>query len=443
MDPEKEILPPNAVDDERMFVASVLQDRQAFLDSEGELYPSEFYDMRNAVVYDRMLKRESKGEPTDAISVIMSFSGEDRNRAMELNQLEVLPSAWRHSANKIREAAQRRKIIQGCGAVDNLARNGHSIAAVVEKAETLLSVDVKQPPIFSGHDASLKMVADLERRYNLKEGELSGITSGFSDLDEMTEGWQQGDMIVIGARPSIGKTALGLMFFCHSVFHSRIPALFYSLEMSTEAVMRRMLAIEKRASLKRLRKGRYSEAEFRQISLFSAECKKAPMHIVDATGPSIAEVCTTIRRAHRKHGVKLVVIDYLQKIKAVEKSEKRTYEVAEVSSKLKGVAKQLGISIVALAQLNREPEKDKGRTPRLTDLADSAQIERDADLVALLHRDRSESVGEATLFVAKQRDGEVGVVNLTFIGEHGRFEQAAPPSRVDPEDAPREPYADA
>lgn len=417
------LLPPISIDSERLLLSCCLQDRDVFLECLGIVTASMFYDLRNATVWTEMERRDKAGEPVSALEVSTAFKGDDRLYAFQLGDLSPSPVNYPHYLAKVIEAQQKRNVIHGCSEVDGMARNGHTLAEIAEASERLLAVDIKAPPVLSGRESALILINDLEARHQLN-GKLSGIDTGFPDLNEMNEGFQAGEMSVIGARPSIGKTALGLMFFSHAVFDLKIPALFYSLEMSTAAIMRRMLAMESRIGLKELRKGGYTDAQMKQFTMFQVKCKNAPMHIIDSTSPGIAEVCATIRRAVRKHGIKLVVVDYLQKIKASEKNEKRTYEVAEVSSRLKGVAKQLGISVVALAQLNRENEKEKGRLPRLTDLADSGQIERDADLVGLLDRNRNEPCGPATLLIAKQRDGETGVVNLTFLGQFGRFESA-------------------
>jgi replicative DNA helicase len=176
--------------------------------------------------------------------------------------------------------------------------------------------------------------------------------------------------------------------------------------------------------MQNLKSGNLSEGDMRSMTQASGKLASSPLWFLDgSSSQSIASITANIRRAVRKHKVRLVIIDYLQKVKAAEKSEKRTYEVAEVSGKLKDIAVQTGVALLSLAQLNRENEKDKGRQPRLTDLADSGQIERDADLVMLLDRDRKQSKGEASIVIAKQRDGECGLVKLWYDGQFCRFSE--------------------
>jgi len=199
--------------------------------------------------------------------------------------------------------------------------------------------------------------------------------------------------------------------------------------------MRRMCAARERIPMNEIRRGSYSDATFKRFTVFRAYAAKAPFYITDAVrGIGIDELCAAIRRRVRKHGIRLVIIDYLQKVRAREKQEKKTYEIGEVSSALRSLAVSTGAALVTLAQLNRESEKDKGRPPRLSDLGDSKQIEQDADTVILIHRKREEQSGPASLIVAKQRDGEVGIVKMYFNGPFARFENYAPPSAAENEE---------
>jgi replicative DNA helicase len=177
--------------------------------------------------------------------------------------------------------------------------------------------------------------------------------------------------------------------------------------------------------MQNLKSGNLTEGDMRSMSTATGKISAAPLWFLDgSSSQSIASITANVRRAVRKHGVKLVIVDYIQKVKAADKAEKRTYEVAEVSGKLKDIAVQTGVAMLCLAQLNRENEKEKGRTPRLSDLADSGQLERDADCVMLLDRDRREAKGEASIIIAKQRDGECGIVKLHYNGEFCRFSDA-------------------
>lgn len=274
----------------------------------------------------------------------------------------------------------------------------------------------------NGKEAVRLFIDDTERRYNL-QGKPSGIATGLRQLDALTSGLQFGEMTVIGARPSIGKTALACDIIRHACLGAHVPTLIVTAEMSAAALVRRMWCSADSVPMQHIRSGELTQAEFAKLGAFNQKVAKAPIYFMQAlNGTNISRIGACIRRHARQHGVKLVVVDYLQKIPASGRFEKRTYEVGSVSGALKDIAVQTGVAMLTLAQLNRESEKEKGRLPRMSDLADSGQIERDADLIGLLHRDRSNPAAGATLFVAKQRDGETGPVPLMFNGQFCRFE---------------------
>lgn len=294
---------------------------------------------------------------------------------------------------------------------------------ILAEAEIALSgEELATATAINGKDSGLRLLNHLEQRFELK-GKRSGIETGLLDYDKKTDGIQPGEQTIIAARPSVGKTAIGLNIVMNACVRNDIPTLVVTLEMSIEALCRRLLSAWHRIPLKQLKEGKFNENDMVGIRSFTALLAKKPIHFIDAiSGMDCNRLCAAIRRNVRKHGVKLVVIDYLQKIKPSQKQEKRTYEVAEVSEALKAAAVQSGAALLTLAQLNRNCE-DRATPPRLSDLADSGQIERDADTVALLHRDRAKDDGrEAHLIVAKQRDGEIGDVQLHFDGQYCRFE---------------------
>lgn len=322
------------------------------------------------------------------------------------------------------EAWRRRRLIAAGQALITKASNpSQSVPEVLAEADSLIhGEDLVSLPVFNGREAAIRLADDLERLYQL-QGKRSGVATGFRSFDALTDGLQYGEMTIVAARPSMGKTALGLNMVEEACLRNDVPTLFVSCEMSASALMRRLLSSWCEIPMKTIRGGSFPEADFRKFAAFTTLLSKKPLHIVETVnGLDTSRLSAIVRRICRKHGIRLVVIDYLQKIKSSGKHEKRTYEVGEVSSAIKSLAVQTKAAFLTLAQLNRESEKDKGRIPRLADLADSGQIERDADTVALLHRDRNDPNGEATLAVAKQRDGELGIANLRFNGEFCRFE---------------------
>jgi replicative DNA helicase len=339
--------------------------------------------------------------------------------------VDEVPSAHNltYYTGPVIEAWRKRKIIDGCKAVyDRGQADGLTADDLLSEAESLIyGQEVTGVPTLDGKQAGDEMIEDLEYRFHL-QGKLSGLETGFKKFDELTDGLQPGEQTIIGARPSQGKTAISLNILEKVCFREKIPTVFVTLEMSTKALMKRLASSWTSIPMSTIRKGSYSQQDFQKLTAFRSMTAKAPIWFVNGVGGmGIGQLCSAVRRRVKKDKAKFVIIDYLQKIKASEKKEKHTYEVGEVSNRLKALAVSTGVSLLTLAQLNREPEKDKTRIPRLADLADSGQIERDGDTVALLHRDKT-TVGKSYLIVAKQRDGDTGSVELYFNKTFCRFE---------------------
>lgn len=269
-------------------------------------------------------------------------------------------------------------------------------------------------------------------------GQLSGITTGLIDLDRLTWGWQPGQLIVIGARPSQGKTAM-LLGFARASMEAEIPTLFVTLESSPKELTKRLVCQMALVNQMDLRGGLSDERSMAKVAKAFHQFQKHPIWIADLTGKSIAVIQSSVKRMVENYGIKIIFVDYLQKIKPDAKHEKRTYEVAQASEGLKVLAKELNVPVITAAQLNREPDKNKGRPPMLSDLADSGQIERDADLVGLIYRTVKEG-GEVaySLLVSKFRDGPTGAVNLAYHPEYARFDNF---SRIE-QDYGRRPHND-
>ncbi len=344
-----------------------------------------------------------------------------------LQFVDMVPSAHNllYYVKPLIEAWKKDRIIRACRVVweRGIQEDVSSDILLAEAESVLYAEEITGVLTRSAKEASDIMVDDLERRHKL-QGKLSGIGTPFTKLNDYTDGLQFEEQTVIGARPSQGKSALGLNIVEHACFTNRVPTLFVTLEMSIAAIMRRLASSWTGIPLATIKKGSYSERDFKRFTDFRVMSAKAPWWMIDAVGGiGLNKLCAAIRRRVRKDKIKLVIIDYLQKIKPNEKHEKRTYEVAEVSMQLKALAVKTGVAMMTLAQLNRESEKDKTpRPPRLSDLADSGQIERDADTVILIHRDRADDNGATSLIIPKQRDGDTGIVSLTFNSVYCRFE---------------------
>ena len=432
-------LPPNDPAMERAVLGCILQNPSVADEcaSRFKVGAEVFFDLRHKRLYQVLVGMREQNIPIDSATVFSTLS-----RAQILNEVggvaylsghvdDAVASNFEFYADALSECYMLRQASSACvSAVADVYDNQASADEVIIGIETKLA-SIRESrgtdDIVSAHKAANLLSDHLEVRYKL-EGAKSGIVTGLHSFDAITDGLQYGELSIIGARPSQGKTALATTIVHRACICDGLPTLFITLEMSIAALCRRILSRHCRFGMKELKSGRFSGSDFGQFSAFNIKLANSPLYFMDSVGGNnVSRIVACIRRAVKSNGIKLVVVDYLQKIHASGKHEKRTYEVAEVSTALKAVAVELGVAMLALAQLNREPEKDKKRLPRISDLADSSQIERDADLISLLHRNTAENFGrEAWLIVAKQRDGEIGNCKLHFEGKYASFENSGP-----------------
>lgn len=288
---------------------------------------------------------------------------------------------------------------------------------------------------FRIQDSVIEALSSIEKLYERK-GEITGIPTGFTDFDKMTDGLHPAEMTVIAARPSMGKTAFAMNIAEHVALHEKHAVGIFSLEMSSQQLVQRLLCSRAKVNLQKVRDGFMAERDFHNLTEAAAKLAESKIFIDDTAGLSILELRAKSRRLKAEHDIQLIVIDYLQLLKSPSRraQDNRQLEIAEISSGVKALAKELAIPIIVLAQLNRNPEARAGGKPRLSDLRESGSIEQDADLVGLLVRSeyyaeddeqRQETAGEAELIIAKQRNGPVGEVPLTFLKEFTRFEDRA------------------
>jgi len=300
-----------------------------------------------------------------------------------------------------------------------------------------------QTKSLSMKDQVMEAIESIEKLYE-RRGGITGLPTGYAELDKMTDGLHAAEMIVIAARPSMGKTALVMNIAEHIAVDHKKPVAIFSLEMSSQQLVQRLLCSRARVNLQRVRDGFLSERDFPSLTSAASKLAESKIFIDDTAGLSILELRAKARRLKTQHDIQMIAIDYLQLLRSTSRraQDNRQLEIAEISSGIKALAKELAIPIVVLAQLNRNPENRSGDTkgrPRLSDLRESGSIEQDADLVALLVREefyadsdeeKQEAEGKATLIIAKQRNGPVGDVPLTFLKEYTRFEDRA---RSEPE----------
>ena len=418
--------------------------------------PEVFYDLRHQTIYEVVAAMYDKREPIDII--VLQQRLKDRGLLDQIGGIPYLnalqdsvPSAANltYYLDIVEEKSLLRKMIHTCtdvvGRVYDFDGEVDSLLDEVERDILKMSESRSGGTIEPVKSLVNKAIGMVENYFN-RQGTLGGLASGFAELDRMTDGMHGGEMIIIAARPSMGKTSLAMNIAESVVLNQKLPVGVFSLEMTAESLVLRMLCSNARVNLRNIREGFMSESDFPKLTSSAGKMSSAPLYIDDTPGLSILQMRTRARRMWQQHGIKLFVIDYLQLLHSTSRraQENRQQEIAEISSGIKALAKELSIPIIVLAQLNRELEKDKSRKPRLSDLRESGSIEQDADLVGLLYKPATEDEDAppmedqpegipVNLLIAKQRNGPTGDVQLTFLKPYTRFETAA---KVSDEDIP-------
>ena len=414
-----------------------------------------FYDLRHQTIYEKLALMYDARHPIDVITLQQNLKDqqllEQIGGIAYLGQLQdAVPSAANLSyyLEIVQEKFLLRRMIATCtdvvGRVYDYQGDVETLLDEVEKEILRINESRAQSSTSSVKELVGKAILTVENYFDRK-GVLNGLATGFVDLDRMTDGLHGQEMIVIAARPSMGKTSLAMNIVEHVVLELNQPVGVFSLEMSAESLILRMLCSIARVNLRSIREGFMSESDFPKLTSAAGKLAKSKLLIDDSAGLSILDLRARARRMHQQHGVKLFVIDYLQLLHSTARrsQDNRQQEIADISSGIKALAKELKVPVIVLAQLNRELEKDKSRKPRLSDLRESGSIEQDADLVGLLYKpsvedEESSGGGDSdsrpvNLLIAKQRNGPTGDVNLTFLNSITRFESAA---KVSDEDVP-------
>ncbi len=406
-----------------------------------------FYDLRHQTIYETLSEMFNARMPVDLITVQQRLK--DRQLLDQvggiayLSQLQdAVPSAANLSyyLDIVREKYLLRKLITTCsgvvGKVFDYEGNVEELLDEVEKEILRVNESRAQGSMIPVKTLVNDAIATIENYFG-RNGELGGLATGFVDLDKMTDGFHGGEMIVIAARPSMGKTSLAMNIAEHVALELKHPVGVFSLEMSSASLVLRMMCSLARVNLRSIREGFMSESDFPKLTSAAGRLSAAKLYIDDTAGLSILQLRARARRMHQQHGIKLFVIDYLQLLNSTARrsQDNRQQEIADISSGIKALAKELNVPVVVLAQLNRDIEKDKNRKPRMSDLRESGSIEQDADLVGLLYKPDADEDAEGgaveadglpvSLVIAKQRNGPTGDVNLTFMKPYTRFESAA------------------
>jgi replicative DNA helicase len=414
-----------------------------------------FYDLRHKTIMDLLVEMYDHKELIDLITVQQRLKDKNQLEAVGgvaylSSLLDAVPSAANFSyyLEIVREKYLLRRMIQTCTEVVGkvYGHEGEVEALLDEVERDVLRINEARA------DTSAQTIKDLVHKaintieeYHQRQGMLTGLSTGFADLDKLTCGLHPGDMIVIAARPSMGKTSLAMNIAEHAGIDLKLPVGVFSLEMTAEALVLRMLCSRARVNLRDIREGFLAERDFPKLTGAAGKLANAPLFIDDTAGLSILQLRASARRMLQQYGIKLFVIDYLQLLHSTSRrAENRQQEIADISNGIKALAKELNVPVIVLSQLNRDVEREKNRKPRLSDLRESGAIEQDADLVGLLYEPSSGDDDEGpsrenadavaiNLLIAKQRNGPTGEVALTFLKSYTRFESAA---KVSADDVP-------
>lgn len=428
-------LPPHNLEAEQSVLGSLLIDRDAIIRIASFVRPTDFYRAANAIIYQAILDLYNRREPPDLITLVdeLRRTGrlDDAGGEAYLSELiAAVPTAVHveYYARIVERTAVLRRLIDAGSQIVGLGFDAsQDVEDALDTAEKLV-FDVAQRRTTRDFRSIGEVLEDYFDRLDTlhqHKGTVVGVPTGFADLDKLTGGLQKSDLIIIAARPAVGKSALGLGFAYNSaVRYGRTVGLFV-LEMSAEQIVQRILAMETGIDSHRLRLGYIDDSEWSSVTRAFGRLSEAAIYIDDTASINIMELRSKARRLHAERGLDLLIVDYLQLITG-RRTENRVQEISEISRALKGLARELNVPVVALAQLSRAVESRQSHVPMLSDLRESGSIEQDADIVAFIYREEvydpdTERKGIADLIVAKHRNGPVGTVHLRFFDRTARF----------------------
>jgi replicative DNA helicase len=431
-----ERVPPHDLLAEQSTLGGMLLSKDAVADVVEVVRGADFYAPKHEVIFDAILNLYAHGEPTDAITVTDELTKTGSLvRAGGAEYLHTLTALVPTAANAgyyasiVAERALLRRLVDAGTKIVQMGYAGEGEPQdLVNIAQAEIygvtgSADVEDyVPLTTAVDSAIEEIETARNR----DGSMIGVPTGFRDLDDLTNGLHAGQLIIIAARPALGKSTLALDLARHASVRYNQPTIFFSLEMGKSEIAMRLLSAESSVPLQNMRKGTVANNDWTAIAATRGRISDAPLYIDDSPNMTLVEIRAKCRRLKQRVGLKLVVIDYLQLMTSGRRVENRQQEVSEFSRALKLLAKELQVPVVALSQLNRGPEQRSDKMPALSDLRESGSLEQDADMVILLHRegayDRDHPrAGEADLIVAKHRNGPTGTIVVGFTGHLSRF----------------------
>ena len=427
---------PHNIEAEQSALGGMLLSQEAVADVLEVVSGSDFYAPKHELIFNAIIHLFGRGEPTDVIAVtdhlnkqgnLLKAGGADYLHS--LSSFVPTAASAGYYAKIVSDKAILRRLIN---AGTRIAQSGYESQGEVEdlvnqaQSEVFAVVSQTAKDDYVGLSESIDFaIRDIELAQN-RGGGLTGIPTGFTNLDAYTHGLHSGQLVIVAARPSVGKSTFALDIARNAAIRNNNATIFFSLEMGRSEIAMRMLSAESGIYLQSMRKGTLTEGDWAKLAAVRGKINDAPLYIDDSPNMSLVEIRAKCRRLAQQVQLKMVVIDYIQLMSSGKKVESRQQEVSEFSRALKLLAKELNVPVVALSQLNRQPEQTKDKRPELSHLRESGSLEQDADVVVLLHREGlfekdHPRAGEADLILAKQRNGPTGTVTVAFQGQYSRF----------------------
>jgi len=423
-------IPPQSTEAETGVLGSLLIDKDAIVKVAESLFPEHFYQERHSEIYRAILALYEKRLPADLVTVTEELKKTNKYEIVGgagylTSMVNSVPTSAHveHYAGLVKESATKRALISASGAIAERAFNPNSeVKDLLEFSETTLfgiSQEHLRQKFIPLRDALAESFDRLDELHRKGTG-LRGVATGFGDLDKKLSGMQTANLLILAARPSVGKTTLAMNIAEHVGVHEKIPVGIFSLEMSKNQLVDLMIASVSDIDAWKITTGNLTEEDFESISTAMAVLAEAPIYIDDTPGISVMEIRTKARRLQMETGLQFLIVDYLQLVHG-RNLENRVQEVSEISQSLKNLARELNIPLLAISQLSRAVESRQAKIPQLADLRESGAIEQDADVVMFLYREDQDDLENIKLSIAKHRNGPLGELDLRFKGERRRF----------------------
>lgn len=434
-------LPPQNLEAEQSVLGGILIDNQTFHKIIDTLSPDDFYRPAHAKIFAAMCELAQKAEPIDVVTLTaklkqMNVHEEVGGASYLAELLERTPTAIHseYHARIVSDMAIRRRLVTVCNEVGNRGLQlGETTEELLDHAEKQifgLTSSKRQRSMVPVRDIVRGAFMELEKRFE-NQGALTGIPTGYLDLDSMTQGLQRSDLVIVACRPSMGKTSFSLGVTRHAAVHAKAPVVFFSLEMSKEQIVTRLLAAEAKVDSTRIRTGKLSERDWSQLTRAAGFLSEASIYIDDTPALTVLEMRGKARRLKAELGeLGVVIVDYLQIMGTSKGAQSRENAISEISRSLKALAKELNVPVIALSQLNRNIDLRQDKRPMMADLRESGAIEQDADIIIFIHREDVENLtpnapSVAEFIVGKHRNGPRGTVKVAWLGQYASFENLA------------------